>query len=79
MARPRFNPSKAPTTSTIRVPQSKGDWSKLMMAVIDRAEQVNSKELAGLRHAQANGMAEAHLRRLGIIHVGDIDREFPMT
>jgi hypothetical protein len=50
-----------------------------MMAVIDRAEQANSKELPGLRHAQANGVAEAHLRRLGIIHAGDIDREFPMT
>lgn len=76
--RPRFNPSKALTSTTIRKPQSPSEWTKLMMAVIDRAEQTNSKELPGLRHAQVNGKAEAHLRRMGIIHAGDIDREFPL-
>lgn len=49
-----------------------------MMAVIDRAEQLGSRHLPGLRQAQANGRAEAHLRLLGIIHTGDIEREFPL-
>jgi hypothetical protein len=49
-----------------------------MMAVIERAEQIGSNHLPGLRHAQANGQAEAHLRRFGIIHTGDIEREFPL-
>ena len=48
-----------------------------MAAVISRAEEVRSRHLPGLRHAQVTGKAEASLRRLGIIHLGDIDREFP--
>ena len=62
----------------IRTPQTSSDWTRLMMAVIERAEQTGSNHLQGLRHAQANGKAEAHLRRFGIIHTGDIEREFPL-
>ena len=74
MARPRTNTTPTP----IRTPRSPGDWTRLMMAVIDRAEQIGSRHLPGLRHAQANGKAEAHLRLLGIIHTGDIERELPL-
>jgi len=65
-------------TKPIRTPQTSTEWTRLMMAVIDRAEQTGSTYLQGLRHAQANGKAEAHLRRLGIIHTTDIEREFPL-
>lgn len=74
MARPRTHtPPK-----TIRTPQSTSEWTRLMLAVLDRATQIGSPLLPGLRQAQVNGKAEAHLRRLGIIHTGDIDRELPL-
>lgn len=74
MARPRTNTQPVAR----RTPQTSNEWTRLMMAVIDRAEQIGSRHLPGLRHAQANGTAEAHLRLLGIIHTGDIEREFPL-
>ncbi len=73
MARPRLNQPATP----IRTPKTPGEWSRLMEAAIDRAALTNSRHLPGLRHAQANGQAEALLRKLGIIHLADIDREFP--
>ena len=74
MARPRTNALPTPS----RTPKTANDWTRLMMAVIERAEQIGSNHLPGLRHAQVNGQAEAHLRRFGIIHTGDIEREFPL-
>lgn len=49
-----------------------------MQATIQRAEQVGSSQVYGLRKALADGVSERFLRRLGIIHEGDIDREFPL-
>jgi hypothetical protein len=74
MARPRTHT----LPKQIRTPQTTNEWTRLMMAVIDRAEQVGSNHLPGLRLAQADGKAEAFLRRLGIIHTGDIERELPL-
>lgn len=74
MARPRTHVEPTPS----RTPKQSGDWTRLMMAAIERAEQVGSRHLPGLRAAQASGKAEAHLRLLGIIHTGDIEREFPL-
>jgi hypothetical protein len=48
-----------------------------MQAVIARAELVGDPQLASLRKALADGQSEPYLRRLGVIHEGDIDREFP--
>lgn len=48
-----------------------------MAATISRAEEIRSRHLPGLRAAQASGKAESFLRQLGIIHLADIDREFP--
>jgi len=74
MSRSRTNTPQKP----IRTPQTSPEWARLMMAVIDRAEQIKAPNLPGLRQAQASGKAEAFLRRLGIIHTGDIDRELPL-
>jgi len=73
MARPRFHQTQKP----IRTPKTASEWAQLMAAVISRAEETSSRHLPGLRHAQANGQAEPFLRQLSIIHLADIDREFP--
>lgn len=67
--------SKKPT---IQAPERKVDWQRLMRAAIARAEQIGSPQVHGLRKALADGQSEAFLRRLGVIHEGDIDREFPL-
>ncbi len=74
MSRPRFHTQPKP----LRSPTSTNGWTSLMMAVIARAEQVKSPHLEGLRHALVNGQTEVFLRRLSIIHLGDIDRELPL-
>lgn len=61
----------------IQAPERKVDWYRLMQLVIRRAEQVEDRQLSGLRRALADGKSEQTLRRLGIIHEVDIDREFP--
>lgn len=73
MANPRFNQPRP----QIRTPKTTREWAQLMAAAISRAEEINARSLPGLRQAQANGKAEAYLRKLGIIHLTDIDREFP--
>lgn len=62
----------------VRVPQSPQEWASLMEATVRRARQVAPGQLPGLLHAQANQQGEAHLRRLGIVHLGDLDREMPL-
>lgn len=61
----------------IKAPERAVDWYRLMQLVIRRAEQVGNRQLSGLRRALADGESELTLRRLGIIHEVDIDREFP--
>jgi len=61
----------------IQAPERKVDWHRLLQQVIRRAEQLGDRQLPGLRRSLADGKAEKTLRRLGIIHDGDIEREFP--
>jgi hypothetical protein len=49
-----------------------------MHTAITRAELVGSRQSHSLRKALADGQSETALRRLGIIHEGDIEREFPL-
>jgi hypothetical protein len=49
-----------------------------MTTTIERAVTVKSKLLPGLRDAQAKGKSENFLRKLGIIHLNDINRLFPI-
>jgi hypothetical protein len=73
----RYN--QTPPQKTIKSPGTTAEWNRLMRTVIGRAEQLRHKSLPGLREALAQGRAEQHLRRMGIIHQGDIEREFPQT
>lgn len=50
-----------------------------MQLVIRRAEQSQDRRLLGLRAALADGKTETALRRLGIIHEIDVEREFPSS
>ena len=50
-----------------------------MRTVIARAEATQHPALASLRQALAQGKAEDALRRRGVIHEGDINREFPLA
>jgi hypothetical protein len=45
---------------------------------VSRARQVRPEWVPGLLAAQQKGQTEAHLRRLGIIHLGDVEREMPL-
>lgn len=74
-------PSRPLNTQTprprIQPPERRQEWQRLMQLVIHRAELLGDRRLSGLRRALADGEAELTLRRLGIIHQGDIQREFP--
>lgn len=61
----------------IQAPKTAAEWHRLMSTTIERAVEVRSRLLTGLRDAQAKGTSESFLRRLGIIHQNDIDRLFP--
>jgi hypothetical protein len=65
------------TKPRIQVPERKHDWQRLLQQAIRRAEQLGDRRLPGLRVALGKGESEQALRRLGIIHDGDILREFP--
>ena len=58
-------------------PRNSLEWHQLMMQVISRAQTVESRFLPGLRQAVTAGQIEPTLRRLGILSLTDIDREFP--
>ncbi len=66
-----------PAKPAIQAPKSPAEWQRLMMNTIERATEVKSRLLPGLRDAQAKGQTEKFLRRLGIIHQNDIDRLLP--
>lgn len=63
----------------IQAPERREDWNQLLRKAISAAESAGDRRLEGLRRAQVTGSAEAHLRRLGIIHTGDLEREFVIT
>jgi len=60
------------------MPTRQEDWKQLLHKAISQAESTKDRRLNGLRHALINNQAEKHLRKLGIIHEGDIKREFPL-
>jgi hypothetical protein len=61
---------------SIKAPTRQEDWKQLLRKAIIEAEASTDRRLNGLCHALANNQAEKHLRKLGIIHEGDIKREF---
>ena len=69
---------KRQRSRTIQAPEGKLEWNRLMQVVIRRAEQAGDRRLLGLRKALADGKSEQTLRRLGIIHPVDAEREFPV-
>lgn len=69
---------KSPTTTKVSAPKSHVEWTKLMRQVISRAEALQHRQLPGLRNALVTGGAEAYLRKLGIISLTDLEREFPL-
>ena len=74
MAAARFN--RSPQTN-IKPPKTHDDWHRLMVKAIERASKTKDKRLRGMQAAVAEGKTEAHLRKLGIICLADILREFP--
>jgi len=60
-----------------KAPTRKVDWDVLLRLAIARATTAKDPRLEGLRAALGRGQAERHLRGLGIVHEGDLDREFP--
>jgi hypothetical protein len=61
---------------SIKAPTRQEDWKQLLRKAIQQAENSKDRRLEGLRNALANNQAEKHLKKLGIIHEGDIKREF---
>jgi hypothetical protein len=68
---------KAPAKKKVEAPKTSVEWHKLMSTVIHRASETKHRLLPGLRDAMVKGQTEAFLRKLGIIHLNDIERLFP--
>jgi hypothetical protein len=66
------------TPSPIQVPKTAAEWEKLMRLVIVTAETRGDRRIHGLRKALVDGKAERTLRMMGIIHLGDLPRVFPV-
>lgn len=77
MASRQLNQPKQSQKKPILAPERKLDWQRLLRLAIQRAELTQDRRLTGLQKALSDGRAEPHLRLLGIIHPGDLDREFP--
>jgi hypothetical protein len=69
-----MKPAQKPT---IQAPKNAAEWGRLMTAAIERAMEAKSRLVVGLKEAQAKGQTERFLRRLGIIHMNDLERLFP--
>ena len=63
--------------SIVTHPQSHDDWHRLMVAALDAATKANDPRVSAMRLALAKGQTEQHLRKLGIICLADLQREFP--
>lgn len=70
----RIDKAKPP----VREPTTPAEWTALMLAAIRRAEKLQHSALPGLKKALTEGKSEAYLRRMGVIHIGDIERELPI-
>ena len=73
-----LGPSQPTKTRAVQAPTLKVEWQKLLRTAIARAEQAGDRRVHGLRQALADGESEAALRRISVIHEGDLDREFPL-
>jgi len=67
-----------PEQRKISAPVRREEWKVLMQKAIQRAEKTQDRRLQGLRHALASNSTEAYLKKLGVIHEADIEREFPI-
>lgn len=65
------------TKRAIQAPNRREDWKQLLNKALARAEASGDRRAIGLKQALIDGEAEKHLRRLGVIHEGDLTREFP--
>ena len=70
---------KSKVVSGVKTPQRDTEWTQLMRQTIQRADKLGDRRTQGLRKALADGKAEAHLRRMGVICETDLHREFPGT
>jgi len=68
-----------PPKSSIKLPKTHDEWHSLMVKAMERASKTKDKRLNGMQAALTAGQTEAHLRKLGIICMADVLREFPDT
>jgi hypothetical protein len=73
----RLSQSSQPQKPRIQAPERREDWKQLLRKAIEVAERTGDRRVEGLKRALVDNAAEKHLRRLGIIHDGDLTREFP--
>jgi len=69
----RFN---KPPKSSIKLPRTHDEWHALMLRALEQAAKVGDPRVKGLQAALSAGQSELHLRKLGIICLADIQREF---
>ncbi len=69
---------KRKPASHIVQPKTAAEWERLMRIVIATAESSKDRRLHGLRKALVDGKSERTLRMMGIIHMGDLPRVFPV-
>jgi hypothetical protein len=60
-----------------KAPTRPDDWKQLLRKAIRHAENTDDRRLEGLKQALVDSLAEKRLRLFGIIHEGDLIREFP--
>jgi len=63
----------------IQAPNRKEGWKQLLRQAIQQAEKAKDPRIEGLKQAFIKDDAERYLRKLGIIHEGDLNREFPQN
>lgn len=74
-----YGRSLKPKVQKIQAPATMDGWRQLMQQAIAAAERTGDRRVHGLRKALVDGKAERVLRMMGIIHPGDLRREFPET
>jgi hypothetical protein len=74
-----FNRKPRGSAAPLPIPKTAREWEQLMRLTIEAAQAKNDRRIHGLRKALADGKSERILRMMGIIHPGDLRREFPTT
>jgi len=64
-------------TPKISAPTSLREWNQLCDLAIEAAQLAEDPRVVQLRDSRATGQSEKILRKMGIIHIPDISREFP--